>query len=76
MIPEHDRIVLTCDLPEIGLRAGDIGTVVHVYAGDAYEVEFLTLDGETVAVETLEKDQVRPIGPDDMHHARPLERRA
>lgn len=26
MIPDHDRIVLTGDLPEEGLKAGDVGT--------------------------------------------------
>ncbi len=31
MIAEHDRVVLTSDLPENGLMAGDVGTVVHVY---------------------------------------------
>lgn len=76
MIPEHDRIVLTCDLPEHGLKAGDVGTVVHVHENKGYEVEFMTLDGETVAVETLEKDQVRPIGPYEMQHSRPMEKRA
>ena len=45
MIKEHDRIVLTSDLPGEGLKAGDVGTVVHVHKqGEAFEVEFLTLD--------------------------------
>ena len=62
MIKEHDRIVLTTDLPEDGLAAGDVGTVVHVYAqGAAYEVEFFTLDGRTAAVVTIEASQVRPV---------------
>ena len=30
MIKEHDIIVLTSDLPEEGLTAGDVGTVVHI----------------------------------------------
>ena len=42
--------MLTGDYPEYGLKQGDIGTVVLVYRdGEGYEVEFLTLDGETVA---------------------------
>jgi hypothetical protein len=46
MIEEHNRVVLTASLPEYGLRPGDVGTVVHVYKdGQAYEVEFFTLDG-------------------------------
>jgi len=58
-------------MPEHGLRAGDIGTVVLVHEdGAGYEVEFVTLDGKTVAVVTLEPDQVRPIGPGEIAHAR------
>ncbi len=54
MIKEHDRIVLLKDLPEDGLQAGDVGTVVHIHRqGEAFEVEFMTLDGGTVAVVTL-----------------------
>jgi ATP-dependent exoDNAse (exonuclease V) alpha subunit len=77
MIREHDPIILCCDLPEEGLKQGDIGTVVHITKGhDAYVVEFVTPDGETVAVEILEARQVRPIGPGEMQHARALESRA
>jgi Domain of unknown function (DUF4926) len=54
MINEHDCVVLTQDLPNEKLKAGDIGTVVHTHQGGAgYEVEFITLAGETVAVATL-----------------------
>ncbi len=50
MIKELDRVVLTVDLPEHGLQEGDIGTVVLVHrGGEGYEVEFVALDGETVA---------------------------
>jgi hypothetical protein len=74
VIAEHDRIVLTQDVPEEGLTAGDVGTVVHVYPqGVAYEVEFITLHGETVAIVTLEARQVRPIRPADMPHVRERE---
>ncbi|HYX28050.1 MAG TPA: DUF4926 domain-containing protein [Pyrinomonadaceae bacterium] len=46
MIKEHERVVLTKSVPAGGLEEGDVGTVVHVYKDDeAYEVEFLTLDG-------------------------------
>jgi hypothetical protein len=46
MIKEHERVVLTAALSEEGLEPGDVGTVVHVYRdGQAYEVEFVALDG-------------------------------
>lgn len=45
--------------------------LVHPTGG--YEVEFMTLEGETVAVVTLDKEQVRPIESGDIPHARKLE---
>jgi Domain of unknown function (DUF4926) len=73
MIKEHDRIVLKKSLAAQGLKAGDVGTVIHVYeAGKAFEVEFLTLHGETVAVATLEGSQVRPVQKREITHARLL----
>jgi hypothetical protein len=71
MIKEHDCVVLLQDLPEEKLKAGDIGTIVHVHKGGAgYEVEFMTLAGETVCVTTLLSGQVRPIARCDMAHVR------
>jgi hypothetical protein len=73
MIREHDCIVLTQDLPVEDLQTGDIGTVVHVHRGaTAYEVEFMTLAGETLAVVTLLPAQVRPIARRDVAHVREL----
>ncbi len=73
MICEHERAVLKVSVPAERLEAGDVGTVVHVYRdGEAYEVEFLTLDGRTAAVVTLEADQVRPVGQREITHAREL----
>lgn len=70
MINEHDCVVLTQDLPDEGLKAGDIGTVVHIHEGAAYEVEFMTLAGETICVATLLASQVRPIAGRDIAHVR------
>jgi len=71
MIKEHDCIVLTSDLPRDGLLSGDVGTVVHIHRdGAAYEVEFATLPGETVAVTTVLPSQCRPIGNRDINHVR------
>jgi hypothetical protein len=74
VIKEHDRIVLKTDVPDAGLKAGDVGTVVHVYRdGLAYEVEFTTLDGDTAAVVTVETSQVRPVHKRKITHARELQ---
>jgi hypothetical protein len=73
MIREHDTVVLTEDLPGDRLKAGDVGAVVHIHHdGEAYEVEFVTLAGETVAVTTLRPQQLRPIGASDLAHVREL----
>jgi len=73
MIREHERVVLTTAVPTEGLEPGDVGTVVHVYKdGRAYEVEFLTLDGHTAAVVTVEACQVRPVTRREITHAREL----
>lgn len=74
MIKEHDCLVLTKNLPEEGFMAGDIGTVVHIHKGGAaYEVEFMTLTGETVAIVTLEASDVRPFNRRDLAHTRELQ---
>ena len=73
MVKEHDRVVLKSEIPEEGLKAGDVGTVVHVHkGGEAFEVEFVTLDGETVAITTLLASQVRPVHRREITHARTL----
>jgi hypothetical protein len=66
---ELELVVLKRDIPEHGLARGDVGTVVHVYDnGAAYEVEFILASGETVAVLTLESDDVRRVGPPQVLH--------
>ena len=73
MIKELDPVVLTVAVPKEGLEPGDLGTVVHAYQdGQAFEVEFMTLDGETVAVVTVEASQVRPVGRREITHAREI----
>ena len=73
MLEEHDRVVLTDDFADPGLNAGDVGTIVHVHRdGEAFDVEFLTLDGHTAAVVTVPSSQVRPVTGADITHARDL----
>lgn len=74
MVKELDRIVLAEDIPEHGLRQGDIGTVVLEHGpAQGYEVEFVTLTGETIAVISLFSQQVREIRPKEIAHARIVE---
>jgi hypothetical protein len=75
MIKEHDRIVLTEPVPPEGVEVGDVGTVVHIYAdGNAFEVEFTTLDRRTAAVATVEAVAVRPVTGHEITHSRELTR--
>lgn len=73
MLREYDSAVLAHDLPEYGLKSGDVGTVVMVHSKGGYEVEFMTLDGETVAVTSLSAEEVRPIARREIAHARVIE---
>lgn len=74
MMKEHDCVVLTADFPDERLEAGDVGTVVHIHKdGAACEVEFTTLDGQTVAVATVANDQLRPVSNLDISHVRELQ---
>jgi hypothetical protein len=61
-----DTVVLDKDLPEHGLRSGDLGAVVEVYEPDGLEVEFVTASGRTQAVVTVDVRQVRPVADDDL----------
>lgn len=74
MIEQYKEAVLTKDLPEKGLKAGDVGTVVEVHDdGAGYSLEFFSPSGATVAVATVPADATRPAASDEVLHARRLE---
>ena len=67
MLQEFEQIVLTADIPDEDLKAGDVGTIVHIHPqGVAYEVEFFSPAGNTVAVATVENYQARPANPGEV----------
>lgn len=71
MIRQLDMVALTRDVAESHLVAGDVGAVVMIHdGGAAYEVEFVTLSGETLAVLTLPGDSVRPLRRREIPHVR------
>ena len=73
MIAEHESVVLTRSLPEHGLESGDVGAVVHVYAGrEAYEVEFVDGRGASIAVVTIDAAGVRPVEGGEILHVRSI----
>jgi Domain of unknown function (DUF4926) len=64
---ELETVVLLRDVPEAGLRAGDLGAVVLAHhRGDAFEVEFVTASGRTQALLTLGADDLRAVRDDDL----------
>jgi hypothetical protein len=63
---ELDPVVLDVDIPERGLPKRSLGAVVHVYAGDACEVEFIAASGRTAALVTLKTAQIRRATDDDL----------
>jgi hypothetical protein len=73
MIKELDIVVLKHDIKEHELTEGDIGTVVHCYgSGNAYEVEFVTAEGKTIAVITLTTDDIRLMKDKEILHVREM----
>ncbi len=71
-----DTIVLDRDLPDHGLRRGDLGAIVELYEPDGLEVEFVTASGRTAALLTLNIRDVRPVADDDLVSVRPCRRSA
>jgi hypothetical protein len=65
-----ERAILTVDVPEENLSAGDVGTIVdeHVVPGvneKGYSVEFFDMTGRTVAVVTIPASSLREPTPAD-----------
>jgi hypothetical protein len=73
----YNDVTLTRDIPESGLRAGDVGTLVdrHVVPGvadEGYSVEFFDMTGNTVAVVTVPANALRLPTPADRPAVRAL----
>ena len=66
-----DVVVLTHDIPDYGLRRGDLGAVVEVYGSNSMGVEFVAASGRTQALVRLSPNDVRPVADDDLVAVRP-----
>ena len=70
---ELDIVVLAHDFQEYGLQQGDIGTIVHAYHhNQIFEVEFVTGEGQTLAVLTLKAEDIRLMREQEILHVRTL----
>lgn len=67
-----DTVVLEKDLPDQGLKRGDIGAVVELYDHDGLEVEFVAGSGRTQALVTLTLEDVRSIAENEILAVRAL----
>jgi hypothetical protein len=71
-----DTVVLRRDVPEAGLRVGDLGAIVEVHDADCFEVEFVAASGRTEALVTLRSDDVRHVNDRDLIAVRSLRQAA
>ena len=69
---ELESVVLTRDLPDHELETGDVGVIVHCHSESAFEVEFITGEGVTVAVVTLGSEDLRLMDASEILHVRSL----
>jgi hypothetical protein len=67
-----ETVALTHDIPAAGLRRGDLGAIVELHAADAMEVEFVAASGRTQALLTLEPQDLRSVGDQDLIAVRSL----
>jgi Domain of unknown function (DUF4926) len=63
MFDENDVVELTKDIPEQSLKAGYKGTILMILSisPPVYEIEFMSDDGETIAVETVYEKALKLI---------------
>lgn len=73
------RVALKIDVPENGLRRGDVATIVEYHKArpgqePGYSLEVFNAVGETVAVITLRESQIESLSAKEILHVRPLEK--
>jgi len=69
------RVSLAIDLPEYGLKKGDIATVVDRHEGapgqeTGYSLKVFNAVGDTVAVVVVEESKIFPLQPNEILHVR------
>ena len=73
----YDRVAINTTVPEHGLRAGDVATLVefvdHPSDGErGCVLEIFSALGESIAVVALPISAVAPLRPDEILSVRPL----
>jgi len=75
----YQRVVLKQDLPQEGLRAGDVGVIVERYPARAdvpegYELEVFAATGQMIAVVSVPADAIREATEHEVLSVRELVR--
>jgi len=71
------RVALKTDVPENGLRRGDVATIVEHHQGrpgqePGYSLEIFDAVGQSIAIITLRESQIEPLSAKEILHVRPL----
>ena len=68
------EVVLRQDIPEKGLKKGDVATVVERHPGpggeDGYSLEIFNAVGDTIAVVTVPESLIEPLTKDEVFTVR------
>lgn len=71
------EVVLQRDIPEKGLKRGDVATVVERHPGangeDGYSLEIFNALGDTMAVVTVSESTIGPLTKDEVFTVRSVE---
>jgi len=57
----YDVVALLVDLPNEGLKRGQVGTIIEIWEPDVYEVEFADTHGVTYAMVALRAEQLMAL---------------
>lgn len=74
----YSSATLKIDVPDYGLKKGDIVTLVEFLQGDnllpnAYVCEVFNAIGDTIAIYTVAEDELAPLSKNEILHTRLLE---
>lgn len=71
-----EEVVLLADIPEKGLRRGDVATIVEYHpateAEDGYTLEVFNALGDTIAIITVAESAIEPLTEDEIFAVRSL----
>jgi hypothetical protein len=71
-----EEVVLTKDIPERGLKKGDVATIVEHHPvsdeEDGYSLELFNALGDTIAVITLPESAIEPLTENEIFSVRLL----